>query len=108
MKGRRAGKSSGLLLVPQALGPCFSQELEGIWHLNSLESDATGSLGIGTLIAATDPTWHWGKTNFPSFFSHHHFSVVLFLVERALCCSDEGKKNKGRNFLPEFLLWAEK
>lgn len=83
MKGRRAGK-----------GPCFSQEFEGIWHSNSLESNATGALGIATLIAATDPTWHWGETKFPSFFSHHDFSVVLFLVERALCCGDEGEKIK--------------
>lgn len=50
---------------------------------------------IAALIAAPDPAWHWGETQFPSFFSHHKFSVVHFLVERALCCSDEGeKKNK--------------
>lgn len=33
MEGRRAGESSGLLLVLQAV---ISQELRGIWHLNSL------------------------------------------------------------------------
>lgn len=83
----------GKALVPQAPGPCFSQEFEGIWHLNSLGNNATGSLGIATLIAAIDPTRHRGETKFPSFFSHHNFSIVLFL-ERAFVAVMRGKNIK--------------